>query len=447
MMPRRFFWTTFGMGVVAIVTIVALLLWFSTQTDKSVQDELRQRVVTSLELQRDNLGTVVTDYAYWTAAWEWYTSGDEAMLYDSMGSGASESDTFDMMAFLAPDGTPTHGYVTDITESDLAALPPSLADPILPAMRAAPLLPYATTAGITLIDGRPALIAGGRIQPDDVEGLGPDDLPYMIGVTFLDLDVLGAVLALEDMTFAPPGGPVRPGRSVLPLTGVDGAEVGALKWPTPRPGQDLLTRTAPVVGLLFLVLLGGSWVVAHMAMQQAQSHMREWLSARSDPVTGLLNRAGLGELIGTPPVQAALARGEAAVIYVDLNGIKALNDSFGHQVGDAAIEVTAERLQAALRKGDHVARVGGDEFVCLILDRDPLLAASAIAARFSTLNEAPFGPAGRTHRTSAAIGIAVATPGLAWDTLLNRADTAMYRAKRLHSRDAVVFSEPLSAAG
>lgn len=445
-MPRRFFWTTFGTGVVAIVTILALLIWFASQTDRSVREETTQRVATSLALQIDNIATVSTDYAHWTAAWEWYVAGDDDALYDNLGSGAADGDAFDKLVFLAPDGTPSHTYVPDTYDSDLSAFVPELRDALLPAMMAAPLVPYAMTAGLALIEGEIALVAGGRIQPDDISALGPGDLPYLIGVIWLDPDRLGAMLALPDMALAPPDAAVPAGRTAMTLTGIDGVPLGQLTWPEPRPGLNLLTRTAPVVALLSLVLLGSSWMVAQMAMTQAQAHMHEWLSARSDPVTGLLNRAGLDEVIATQPVQQAMAQGAVAAIYVDLNGVKVLNDTFGHKVGDAAIEAAAMRLQSAVRADDFVARVGGDEFVCLILDPEPLAAASAVAARFNRLNEAPLPRTGGSHRTSAALGIAIATPGLTWETLIGQADCAMYEAKRRKSKDPSVFREQLCAA-
>lgn len=147
--------------------------------------------------------------------------------------------------------------------------------------------------------------------------------------------------------------------------------------------------------------------------------------ALHDPLTGLQNRT-----LFLDRLRAALAeRGEprVAVLFVDLDGFKVVNDSLGHDAGDALLVQTAQRISGVLRQSDTAARLGGDEFVIICRDDSPLSAAVRIAERLTRVLEVPFTFADRDACMTASIGIA-AHGGSAED-LLRDADAAMYSAK------------------
>jgi diguanylate cyclase (GGDEF)-like protein len=147
-----------------------------------------------------------------------------------------------------------------------------------------------------------------------------------------------------------------------------------------------------------------------------------------DPLTGLANRTLLADRLGQ-----ALARsgrgGTTAVLVVDLDGFKHVNDTHGHAAGDAVLAAVAARLAAAVRPADTVARVGGDEFVVLCQDLGEA-AARVLAARIEAVVGAPHTVAGVEHVLAASIGIAqVADVATTPERLLAAADEAAYRAK------------------
>jgi diguanylate cyclase (GGDEF)-like protein len=120
------------------------------------------------------------------------------------------------------------------------------------------------------------------------------------------------------------------------------------------------------------------------------------------------------------------------VLFVDLDGFKAVNDSAGHAVGDALLVHAARRLQASVRAEDPVARLGGDEFAALLegeAGTHPSRARDVAERIFSALTQ-PYQIAGKEALVSASIGMAVALPGVTPDELLHHADKAMYEAKR-----------------
>lgn len=163
-------------------------------------------------------------------------------------------------------------------------------------------------------------------------------------------------------------------------------------------------------------------------------------NAEHDPLTDLPNRA-----LFTRRVQQALSgrratdRGAAlrntAVLFIDLDGFKAVNDTIGHQAGDELLVQAARRLQDAVRQGDTASRLGGDEFAALIVGdgtRDRAARERNIlelADRLRVTLSQPYAIDGQDVRVNASIGVAFAEPGLGAGELLRNADLAMYRAK------------------
>lgn len=120
------------------------------------------------------------------------------------------------------------------------------------------------------------------------------------------------------------------------------------------------------------------------------------------------------------------------MLFVDLDGFKAVNDSAGHAVGDALLVHAAHRLQASVRAEDTVARLGGDEFAALLEGQAGTHPSHArdVAERILSALTQPYQIAGKEALVSASIGMTTALPGVTPDELLNQADKAMYEAKR-----------------
>jgi diguanylate cyclase (GGDEF)-like protein len=151
--------------------------------------------------------------------------------------------------------------------------------------------------------------------------------------------------------------------------------------------------------------------------------------AAHDHLTGLPNRVLLHERLGQVLDRAEPGRA-VAVLFLDLDRFKAVNDSLGHAWGDALLVETAARLQAAGRPRDLVARLGGDEFVVVCADLDDPAEAGVVARRMLAAVSEPVSHDGRTVAVSTSIGIATVTaPGRTPEEVLRNADTAMYRAK------------------
>jgi len=181
---------------------------------------------------------------------------------------------------------------------------------------------------------------------------------------------------------------------------------------------------------------------AYLINAQARTDLRESADrsreqALHDPLTGLPNRILLFERLNHAVLRNRRSRQIAAVLFVDLDRFKVINDVYGHSVGDELLVAVAERLRKVLRPDDTLARLSGDEFVVLSEDLDGRTEldvrdqVDAIAARICAAIAAPFILSDTAIEVTASVGIAFSRPGARTsEQLLEAADAAMYQAKR-----------------
>ena len=168
--------------------------------------------------------------------------------------------------------------------------------------------------------------------------------------------------------------------------------------------------------------------------------------ALHDPLTGLPNRALFLDRLQISLANSRRRRGTVAVLFLDIDNFKVINDSLGHRAGDELLTMVATRITAALRPGDTVARFGGDEFVVLAEQISGVQDAVVIAERISSTFNEPFSLELGENFVSASIGIALSgtSPEDAED-LIRGADSAMYRAKDRGRGQYEVFDELMHA--
>ncbi|SFU04998.1 diguanylate cyclase (GGDEF) domain-containing protein [Geodermatophilus amargosae] len=185
-------------------------------------------------------------------------------------------------------------------------------------------------------------------------------------------------------------------------------------------------------------------VVVHVTDVTGRRRAEEALahSVLHDGLTGLANRALFTDRVGQALRRTVRGGGSVAVLSLDLDGFKAVNDSLGHAAGDALLREVATRLRAAVRADDTVARLGGDEFAVLVEqtgegDDEALLAAARALEVLARPVPLPGGPV----TVSASVGVAVGRGGVAGESLIGDADLALYAAK-LDGRNRVQRFEP-----
>ena len=184
---------------------------------------------------------------------------------------------------------------------------------------------------------------------------------------------------------------------------------------------------------------------ASMALALRQSHEKLKELAEHDSLTKLVNRYGFELCLNRTLSQVKRHQDMLAVILLDLDDFKGINDTLGHQVGDVLLVEVANRLSAALREGDLIARLGGDEFVVLVTESENRYFPMVVANRLQQAFEEPFPLGEHEVLIGASIGIAVYSD-LVCDSseLLKCADIAMYRAKKMGRNQIQFYSEELA---
>ena len=184
-----------------------------------------------------------------------------------------------------------------------------------------------------------------------------------------------------------------------------------------------------------------------VAFATAAKDEQLYYQAHYDSLTQLPNRLYFKDQLARRVAQSQRDRKRFALLFIDLDHFKIVNDSFGHAEGDEVLTQAADRLRQCVREADAVARLGGDEFTIIVSDLKAARDAELVANHIIKAMSAPFEVGAQQHYLNASIGMAIyPADGSTVDELLRNADTAMYRAKEKGRGRAVYFEERMNAA-
>lgn len=164
--------------------------------------------------------------------------------------------------------------------------------------------------------------------------------------------------------------------------------------------------------------------------------------AHRDELTNLDNRIKFNQTIETF-INLPTKGSQLAIVFIDLDRMKFINDNYGHQAGDSALRITAQRIKSCFRENDVIARIGGDEFGCVVIDPKAFTLAEIMAERVLDSMSKPFSLNGSNLPVTCSIGISVlSNAGGTIQDLLEKADTALYEVKRAGGNDYAVYKNP-----
>jgi len=306
---------------------------------------------------------------------------------------------------------------------------------------------------ILTIDGVPAVVSTMAIVPSVDANVLHGRPHMMVSVMRMDRDFMfhvGRTLLMPDLTLSAHPSTAR-GVISERFEADDGAPIGYLSWTPKRPGEALLVFILPLVAL---GLIGAGMLTRVMIsrLKRASSELenREELSrhqALHDALSGLPNRHHFVERLQDTLDGLIQSRnnGRVVVAYIDVDRFKDVNDTMGHQAGDALIMAVAQRLSAILTPSDFLARFGGDEFAVLRRAVDPS-AADELARRLCGAFDDAFDVYGQHIRMSATIGLSIGPDnGASPQELMRHADIALYRGKNEGRDRAMLFSAEMAA--
>lgn len=427
-------------GVGLLIAVIALLnSSLGLITDKTNEIDTRrgyESVQAAVNASKTSLAAMVTDNSVWNgAAEEIYGHGIQSeWLYSTWGVVADDAHPYDGTYILDEkfnilwgneQAKPVHATSSAIFGSGFAALIKTSGQSLAAGGPAASVLTRTTTG--------PSVVAIGLIRPSAgaFPGKGATRR-YLVMTRHITPAMLGRInetFRINGLALAPAGTHPKPG---IALNGPDGVSVGTLTWKLPLPGAQAANAAAPgiqtltiVAGVLILLFVA---VSAYALYKLAESEKLARTFSETDGLSGLPNRRALFERLQkagrlTGPVHKA-------VVFIDLDGFKEVNDIYGHATGDKLIMIVAAALKGFLPADSMLARIGGDEFAVLVSGIDGGAKCDTFAQTALTYLMAPIRIGERTLQIGASIGIASGDIKVCRSQeLFRRADMAMYHSK------------------
>ncbi len=438
--------------VITVVTVIAGIAWMAHRQNIQAAEGTRTMVMGGIDAMHTRVEGLANDYSWWEEAYDAYQRGDATWIDANIGTGIVDTQIADFLAVISPDGEVRYSWSTpeDAPKPEKVLSPETIAR-IQDLIRSAPVENNAARSSYLVTPAGAMLFGVARIAPvSKLEGVDPKSLPLLAMGFYLDkkrLGTLGKTFLINDLHLEFENGGER-NEAFPTLSDVFGNPIGQLVWTPPAPGTAVLRNVLPPVGVVLVLFCGIAMLTAvrarRLALLQAQSEKQAVSAARTDSLTGLTNRFGFSEISESTTFAEACSRGEAAIVYLDVNGFKAVNDSIGHQGGDELVRRLAERLSMIMPPDANFARVGGDEFALALIGRAAPQAVAGVASAMVHALDQSFTVGGFQFQVTAAVGYAVAegedmTPA----ELLRRADLAMYQAKNSAERDAVPYHSGL----
>jgi diguanylate cyclase (GGDEF)-like protein len=444
--------------IVIGVAISALVTWSVRSVTENANnlDNARSQstVIAALNNQMEQTAGLVRDNGIWDdAAVAAYETNDTQWMYENWGATTLDYPLYNEAVVIEADGTPVMAYDNGVP---LAWTLDQFYGPsfraLLSQVRAneglkndAPVASafVMTPEGLTIISMGPILPSALDMK---VEHASKRYLILSRQISAADVAALGEAYVIPALNYLTT--PTE-GLQAAPIKDALGAVLGYITWPAQLPGNTSFSKVVPyLIGALslfisFLIGLGGftNFLMKSLRKDKLQAQH----DSTHDPLSGLLNRAGLFR-----KMQKMLDQGHTksvtTLIYLDLDGFKDVNDSYGHIVGDALICVVAKKLIEITPASAHVSRLGGDEFAILLAATQNDNSADQISNALHALFREPFEISGRTVVVGASVGIVTAndsntTP----EEMVRQADMAMYRAKDLGRGKTIVYQPSFDA--
>lgn len=427
--PNRIRYTVAAMGFGVLAVIVVMVVWMTNIMDDLAQEYAAELVELSLLEKTSKTVSATRDQARWGAGDRWMLAPNGQAVYGDMGAATNKSTTIDYSYIFGKDDRLLY-----VVEDQPDALTPlTTVDEntrrFVSAVRALPATSDDVVAGFTRIDTVLAFVAATRLNPQNRSGGVRADLPILVNVFILSPDVLsrinqGQLAQNIEMSFVPTG---HGSEVALPLFGTD--TFAYLCWTPPMIGDQVLNRSTTFIAFVMVVVALGHFYVSQIVSRLAHAFQRESEDARTDGLTGLLNRTGFDEAMQSPEIAEAMAAGHLGVMIFDMDRFKPINDTYGHHVGDIALQTVAHRLKSSARTGDLVARLGGDEFAAVVIDPDPERVVRKVMRRLEQANLAPIKVEGNILTLVASMGFALAKETGDLRQLMMAADASMYATK------------------
>ena len=450
-----------ALASVASTAAIIMALLAARQADQQAAATQTRLVEVALDRQVQGLAAEQRMVSHWDEAVIHSARADRGWLADHLGTRMHETFGHDRAYVLDRQGQPIFVMRDGKTASE----------PVLN-KNEAPILDLAAELRTSLQAGRPDMKAREKMGRTAFILLG--ERPALLGIQpiipfegrvsvpegeehlYASLRFLGAELAeqiasetfIADARFTDEH-PTGMSTASFIIRTPSGEPLTHLAWTADRPGLMIMKKIIPA-GLVVLLILVGIALLLGRSLRQTsgelhRSEQRAWELATHDTLTGLPNRNEFEDRLNKVLARVRMGRGEAAILFLDMDRFKSVNDTLGHNAGDKVMRLAAARLRTVVGDQGTLARVGGDEFgLVLWTRRGAEKAAVSLAEKILPELSAPFHLERESIHIGVSIGIAIA-PDAATEReeLLRKADIALYEAKNTGRARYRIFSEDM----
>ncbi|RUX94726.1 MULTISPECIES: EAL domain-containing protein [unclassified Mesorhizobium] len=450
---RRLFLLRTALPIIIFTLVVAtvttgLLLWSAIQTDSvavSRQKSLVALIVSNLEngVAHDQESVTV-----WDDAVNALRTRDAKWIDTNLGSWMHTYFGHDEVYILDANDTPVYAFVDGSTaaSSSYRSVSQTTA-PLVVHLRAR--LKRGDTEGVTervltigasdmaVVSGHPAIVSIKPVVSDSGHIAQIPGQEFLhVAIRYLDggfLSLLRQDYLLDGARFSW-ANRLASAETSYPLIDRSGSTIGFFVWQPYRPGTFALFQLLPIVVALFALVLGGVGVALRAfrrrTLKLIESEGRIFHLAHHDFLTALPNRVQFNDRLADALSRLPSTGEQLAILYLDLDRFKQVNDTFGHPAGDELLREFADRLRRLTTDADTVARLGGDEFIIIqrsVAGEDEV---KTLCEHLLETARRPFQVAGAQLFVGVSVGVAFAPrDGLEWVELVRRADVALYHAK------------------
>lgn len=445
--------TVLALAVLALVIVIGFGVYAASQADNASLERQKIFIADGLEDQIAAVEREQESVTVWDDSVTNVRAGNQSWIEENLSVWMYTYYGHDRVYILDAADHPVHamqdGKVVDPSaygddepalQSSIEKLRRMLAEP--PKADASGQAPKMVAEDLVSLAGKPAILSVMPLVPSTDRVTQAPGTEYLhVSVEFINDAVINKIAEkylLDGARLVPLSQPV--GAAAVPLVDSRGVILGYIGWDQERPGLTLVRKMAPALGLALLVAAGVLTFLlrrlrrASSALQTSQDEAQ--YLAFHDTLTGLPNRALFEDRLRRALLRASQDMtvhdmGRVALLYLDLDRFKHINDTLGHPAGDELVRQTAARLQHTVREVDTVARLGGDEFALILVDIRDVRAAEDVAERLLQKLQEPFKLMEDQVFVSASIGIALSAGGETdADDLLRKADIALYEAKK-----------------
>lgn len=436
---------------VTLVFVFGIILYSIQKVNEEARIAIEAQVSAIIEDKLNQHEAITKDYAYWDDTIKnAYFSTNTEWINENIGEYLTDTfkitdlfilDSRDDSVLSLKDGQVDLSNYLTINRDDLSSL-------IVKARQSGPI--PVPVSGMLMIDGDPALVGVSVLSPEDGISL-PSPRPLLLLAIRLDSDYLQLIsrqYRLKNLRFTTEEKNSITESSIKVISPLNKI-LGILSWQSDNPGNLVLSKIQlPLFLLVVVFAFIASYIVftsRATALRLEKVYQDLAYNANHDALTGLINRRLFEELFLQIIYSVKRNNIFCALLYIDLDDFKRVNDTFGHKTGDQLLIEVAERIKKSIRESDIAARMGGDEFAVIMQSQSDFIDIETTVNKIIMSISRPAVILGNEVKVGASIGIAmIPDDGIDPDLLMTKADLALYSCKD-RERNTFRFYSDLSA--